>query len=192
MFRNALRQSSRSVAAVQATGRIASVSPSHPGHPQSIAYPTCSISNPSSIRSPGSRLLPIGTLRMARICRRLQSSSLTSFSSPRFARLSPAPSPAPPSRSVPTLPRPRPPPPRSLPSWSSAFVVFRRRLVSLRPVVFCRSGTSIPSPGGSGREKFAPSTRPRPSRPRPPSFDYSTNQKLIMLRTVTVLPVSTA
>jgi hypothetical protein len=66
------------------------------------------------------------------------------FFIPRFARLSPAPSPAPPSRSVPTPPRPRPSPPRSPPSWSSASVVFGRRLVSLRPVVFCRSGTSIP------------------------------------------------
>ena len=65
------------------------------------------------------------------------------FFIPRSARLSPAPSPAPPSRSVPTPLRPRPSPPRSPPFWSSASVVFRRRPVSPRPVVFCRSGTSI-------------------------------------------------
>lgn len=156
MFRNALRQSSRSVAAVSAPGRVAvsSVLLSHslttPPPPVPIDIPpTFPISNASSIAS------SIIYNPFAHIFRMVQpmcaswSSSLTSFSlCYRSARLSPAPSPVPLSRSVPTLLRPRLSLPRSPPSWSSAFVVFRRRLVSLRLVVFCRSGTSNTSHSG--------------------------------------------
>jgi hypothetical protein len=144
MFRNALRQSSR---AVTATGRVASVSPIHPGHPRPSSpspCPTFSISNSSSI-GPRIPFLPFEhPLRMASSHVGSKSAPLTSFSRSRCrsARLFPAPSPVPPSRFVPTPLRPRPSPPRSPPSWSSASVVFRRRLVSLRPVAFCPLGTS--------------------------------------------------
>lgn len=145
MFRNALRQSSRSVAAVQATGRIASVSSLQPGPSDSSPVQPFSISNSSSIgpRIPvHHRANPLSILRSLNPS---TSPSLTNFSPCcRFARLSPAPSPVPPSRSALTPLRLRLPLLRSPPSWSSVSVVFRRRLVSPRLVVFCRSGMSFP------------------------------------------------
>lgn len=55
-------------------------------------------------------------------------------------------------------------------------MVFRRRLVSPRPVVFCQSGTSIPL---GPREKFDSRIQSRQTRPRPLPNNYPRTQELI-------------
>ena len=147
MFRNALRQSSRAVAAASATGRVASVSLSHPARPQRHL-----IESILQFRHFHPRIKlngfchPISGLDNG-FCYSFRPSYLRCAAvdkfcvSSRLARLSPAPSVLPPSRSVRTPLRLRPLPPRSLPSLSRESVVFRRKLVSLRLDVSSPSGT---------------------------------------------------
>lgn len=107
----------------------------------------------------------------------------------RSARLFPAPSPVLLSKFALTPLRPRPPLPRSLPSLSSVFVVSRRRLVSLRLVVFCRSGTSIRL--GREGEKFGRRISSRQTTSTRIYNCFQSNAKLILNSIVMVSPVFT-
>lgn len=141
MFRNALRQSSRSVAAVSATGRLASVS-STPLEPnRNIVIQDATIAKLRSIAGSMDILGLWIPLTSALTRASSIALSLTNFSIvARSARLPPALSLLLPSRSVHTQQRPRPLPLRSPPSSSRESVVSRRKLVLLRLDVSFPSG----------------------------------------------------
>jgi hypothetical protein len=143
MFSRAIRQSSRRVAAISASGRIASVSPSHP--PQTAPAAVAAIVRSSQTPCP----MPLARhwsfvdgFGAAAAVRWLQSSCeelpLPRASTDSFAPTRPAHPPSAPSEATP--PMRRPPPPRCPLSWSRGSAAYRRRTASPRPDVCSPSG----------------------------------------------------
>jgi hypothetical protein len=166
MFSRAIRQSSRRVAAISATGRIASVSPSQPPAIAPSDRPAIAASSQNRYPMP---LAPQwgfvdGTGRAALGGKKLPSAESTVLTGFLYCRPALPRSPMP---SAPTPPMRRPPPPRSLPSLSRGSAASRRRTASPRLDVCFPSGT--------------------PHRHRKPQQEQGADEG-----TVTVLPVSTA
>ena len=137
MFRNALRQSSRSVGAISATSRVAVVSSERPT---------------TMLYRPGSPFFacPSSTLgEIASHCQQLKahvhllprSWTLTiTFHRPEQQHLHPSPSHQSKPEAMPQMPRPLPQ--KSLQSSNSAFAAYKRRPVLPRLDVSCLSGRS--------------------------------------------------
>lgn len=152
MFRNALRQSTKAVGAISASGRVAAVSP--PNTTRLLLQQRSKRARSTSQCLETSSLAPIElTERCIPMVESFSPSSrqlpslffsdfrLTDVHSSREELLPQPPSTQPPSRPAPML-RPRLRPPRSRRSSSRESVVFRRRLALPRPAVSCLSGTS--------------------------------------------------
>lgn len=150
MFRNALRQSSRTVGAISASGRIAAVRSPHPKHLLDLHFSSSSRSQcirEVHIHSIGAlkrwRLM-VGSCfgaRQAPTCNVFREEAKTNAchfrAEPPLLQLS--------MLSEPTLPTQRPHQQRSLQFSSREFEVSRRSPVSPRLDESCPSGTSTPN-----------------------------------------------